>query len=132
MLIPFLIAVALLAAIASKTVIREVQLYRRDRRRRHNLLLTMEKYGWDYDDPPRGKHRLRDTPRAHRHCTRHDPCAYKVKHLKGIPAAVYIREAREAREAWEDDQDDYEPTTDHYNTLTGYEDQPYYRANSAA
>jgi hypothetical protein len=128
MLIPFLIIIALLTVTSARSVQREVRIYQKNRRERQKLRLTAaENLGWDYKHPPRGKHRLKDTPRAHRQCTRHDPCAYKVRHLKGIPATTYVREAEEEREA----REAYLSKSD-YHTLTGWDAQPYYHTSSAA
>jgi hypothetical protein len=98
-----LIAVVLLsvalAATTAAMVRREVQIYRRHRRKVARLRQTViDNFGEKYTDLPHGKHRLKDNPRAHRLCGKHKPCAYKVKHLKGVRATTLIREAREARE----------------------------------
>lgn len=135
MLIPFLISTTLLTATTARSALRQVRIYLAARKESQTLRRNAAAVlGWNYRHPPRGKHRLEDTPRAHRRCTRHDPCAYKVGHLKGIPATVYIREAREAREAWENayrTRSDYLSKSD-YHTLTGHDVEPYLDANAVA
>lgn len=98
MLIAVVLLSAALAATTARMVTREVQIYRRHRRKAARLRQTIvDAFGEKYTDLPHGKHRLKDNPRAHRLCTKHKPCAYKVKHLKGVRATTYIREAREDR-----------------------------------
>lgn len=150
MLIALVISHALLTAITVRTVIREARIYLRHRRHREKLRGVVEaQYGAKYTELPHGKHRLKDHPRAHRLCTKEDPCAYKVKHLKGIRATVYIREAR-ADGAYRTGTTAGLPpsTTDHrsrheyptrsdyiskseYNPLTNLEVRPFYRSSPA-
>lgn len=130
MLIAVILLSAALAATTTRMVIREVKVYLRHRRKREGFRQTViDAFGEEYAELPQGKHRLKDNPRAHRLCTRHDPCAYKVKHLKGVRATVYIREARQDRAyrtgitaglAPKSDYDydhDYEPETEPFDRV---------------
>ncbi len=151
MLIELVISHAILAIVAIRSGVRELRIYLRHRRNRETLrLAVMARHGKHYVELPHGKHRLKDYPRAHRLCTKNHPCAYKVKHLKGVPATVYVREAR-ADGAYRTGTTAGLPpsTTDHrakheyptrsdyisksdYNTLTNLKVKPYYRSKPAA
>jgi hypothetical protein len=123
-LIAVVLLSAALAATTARMVTREVQIYRRHRRKIAGLRQTVIKhFGEKYTDLPHGKHRLKDNPSAHRLCTKHKPCAYKVKHIKGVRATTYIREARADRAyrtgitAGLSSKSDYEPVTEPFDRV---------------
>ena len=95
MFISLILSLAVLGVVFVRAAIIEYRLHRDRRWKRSGLKENLiSAFGWAYFKQPKGKHRARRRPVAHRLCKEWQSCAYRYREFEGRRASYYIKRAR--------------------------------------